>query len=183
MAFIRCTIRCSPRVPRPTFGPVQVSSKSVGGPAKPHVLLVSRSAAPRAASLPRASPVRPSVRSRGGARWHRHAPCCGSRAREPRRGAFNSPEAEKEVRCGRRVQRTPAVLFVFTVNNSPAAAAPLTPLFASFNGPAPRKSLGLCEHHARCEMPAVRCSVCTVLRDRYRFSFTSRFSLLQATCD
>lgn len=40
--------------------------------------------------------------------------------------------AEREVR-----DANPAALFLFTVNNTPAAA-PRTPLFSSFNGAAPR---------------------------------------------
>lgn len=73
---------------------------------------------------------------------------------ESRQGAFQV----NTRRCGRCVSGNPAALFTSAASNSPPAAR-LKALFLSFDGASPKKSSGLCEHHARREMPAVRRSM------------------------
>lgn len=72
---------------------------------------------------------------------------------ESRLGAFEvNRRSERGERCGRRVSGNSAT------SNSPLETR-LKALFCSFDGASPKKSSGLCEHHARREMPAVRRSM------------------------
>lgn len=87
-------------------------------------------------------------------------------------GAFEvNSRRERCERCGRRAWGSPAALFTSAASNSPPAARP-TALYWSFDGASPEKSPGLCEHHARREMPAVRRSM-----HRYRAFNLNRLSL------
>lgn len=141
----------------------QASSERMGEwTRRTHVLLVSRCAAPRAVLLLRlifAACVRARICVE--APWHRvrHTPRCWSRRVESRQGAFEvNGRRERGERCRRRVSGNPDALFISAASNSPPAAH-LKSLFWSFDGALPKKSSGLCEHHARREMPAVRRSM------------------------
>lgn len=127
-----------------------------------HVLLVSRCAAPRAAlllrlifaacvcaraSVPKLRDTESDTRRAAGAEEWSLAGALGVHRRR-----------EGGRRCWRRGSGNPAALWTSAASNSPPATR-LKALFCSFDGASPEKSSGLCEHHARREMPAVRRSM------------------------
>lgn len=107
-------------------------SERVGGPVKPHVLLVCRSAAPRAASLPSGGSSDSRQRDAGASELRTHGVRLQPGEGAPSGGLFNSPEAPGEVGNAGAAIRGPPLLWSRVVLQLPSGH--LTALHGDITG-------------------------------------------------